>query len=398
MPKAEGALPTFHVEMRWRCSACKTEVLGRLKACGSCGKPKGSESFYDADEQPPTVQASVTDPRLIALATAGADWTCPFCQNRQSRLLTACSGCGGVPSEAGGDHEVRADVPSAHASIDGSRALWEYLLILLGTVCVLVFVVPRVLHVLRGEEVTGLVKGRSWKHTIVVERYQIVEGSGFAETQPASAFQLSEDGSRHHHYRQVPDGTTRESYTERVACGQTCTKTRVSCRSNDNGFKTCTGGDRVCSTRYCNEVRYRTVPRFKSVSVLAPWYKWRSWEWKFARTLETHGSSDTPSWPNDAEVALEVGCGAGEKERLTREAAYEIWFETSKDNRVVWKTRDLQQFLELRLGVAKRLHVDRFRGVQLLADPPSSGAVVSGAESAAPIEQLDGFKSEERRL
>jgi hypothetical protein len=225
----------------------------------------------------------------------------------------------------------------------------------------------------------------------------MVQGSGFAEARPSNAFEIVEDGSRHHHYTQIPDGTSREAYTERVACGQSCRTTPVSCRSNDNGFKTCAGGDRVCSTRYCNDVRYRTVPRFKSVSVSATWYRWHSWQWKVVRKLETHGTEDVPSWPSDSEVALDAGCGEGEKERLTHEAAYEIGFETNENKRVIYQTRDLAQFLELRAGTVKRLHIDGFKRVQLLADPTGS-AGSPGAESAAPCDHCDAPKFEEKRL
>lgn len=402
-------MPNFQVEMLWRCSACQSEVLGRFKACGGCGKPKGDELFYSAEDgEPPTLEAAVTNPQLIALATAGADWTCPFCRHRQSRVQKVCNGCGGATSHqdaCASEQDEPVPTPPARTSAGGPLrstptnrrpAAFDVLFGLV--ICVFAILALRgFVEPLVGHDVTGRVASRSWKHSVVVERYQIVEGSGFAEGRPSDAFAVVEDGTRHHHYTQVPDGTSQQAYTQRVACGQDCRTTPVSCRSNNNGFKTCTGGDRVCSTRYCSEVRYRAVPRFQSVSVLAPWYTWRSWQWKANRTLETHGAEEVPTWPADSEVALDANCGAGEKERLTREASYEVLFESTKGTRVSWQTHDLAQFIELRLGATRPLHVDGFKRVQLLADPTGS-AGSTGRLRATLCDHCDAGKLEEKRL
>ena len=135
---------------------------------------------------------------------------------------------------------------------------------------------------------------RRWTHRIVVERYQIVAGEGFAENQPANAFDVVNAGQRHHHDDRVQDGSEQESYSENVACGEDCSTTSVTCTSNDNGFKSCSGGDRVCSTRYCSETRYRDVPHYKTVPVSATWFSWRAWQWADAREVVDQGKDVRP--------------------------------------------------------------------------------------------------------
>lgn len=200
---------------------------------------------------------------------------------------------------------------------------------------------------------------RLWKHTVSIERYQVVDGQGFNETRPVDAFDIVREGQRHHHYTQVPDGTTRESYTQRVACGQDCRTTPVSCRSNNNGFKTCSGGDRVCSTRYCSEVRYRTVPRYATVSVDEPWYRWRAWQWQPQRVIEKTGSEEPPFWPEEAELALDRGCREGERERAERRALYEVVFANAEHEQHRYKARDADEFRQLAPGTSRTLRIVR---------------------------------------
>jgi hypothetical protein len=87
---------TYQIEMRWRCSACDTENLGRHKTCQHCGKPKGREEFYDAPEDE---EVPITDPELLKQALAGPDWECAFCKSHQRRDSGECVECG-APNQA----------------------------------------------------------------------------------------------------------------------------------------------------------------------------------------------------------------------------------------------------------------------------------------------------------
>jgi hypothetical protein len=220
----------------------------------------------------------------------------------------------------------------------------------------------------RSHVVEARVIARAWEHTVVVERYQVVPGEGFAEKRPAGAFDVVRAGERHHHDDRVRDGTDRESYTEQVACGEDCSTTSVTCSENDNGFKTCSGGDRVCRTRYCSETRYRDVPRYKNVPVYEPWYRWRAWEWKVARSIVDKGGEETPTWPGDARIELNVHTGPGEKERSRREAKYEIFFQDEDATRHPYRPKTLEEFTALPLGTAKRIRVGRAQDTEIVEE------------------------------
>ncbi|MEO6598947.1 MAG: hypothetical protein ABIQ16_03680 [Polyangiaceae bacterium] len=369
-------MPEFQVEMRWRCCACQNENLGRFKVCQTCTKPKGPEPFYDADRSsPPNLAQAVTDSRLIALATAGADWECRYCRTRQPRRLKRCDNCGApeheedqarvsAPRLLAGAASDPAEEAAFHAALRRKhRRNWAVAVSVVAVVSGLVFwmLQPRILD--------ARVVAHHWTHSIVVERYQIAAGEGFAENQPANAFDVVNAGQRHHHDDRVQDGTEQQSYSEEVACGEDCSTTSVSCTSNDNGFKSCSGGDRVCSTRYCSETRYRDVPHYKSVPVSATWFRWRAWQWADARQIVDQGSDAPPTWPASDRIALNARCGPGESERVRAEAEYQVEFEDTDQDRHSYVPRDLPEFLALPLGTTKKIRLGPGQSIGLVPLP-----------------------------
>lgn len=360
-------MPVFHVEMRWRCSACDSENLGRHKICQNCSKPKDREPFYDAPETAqPSPEQALTDAALIARATAGADWCCRYCGTHQPRNTGECRNCGAPEEEASqaAAFTAQATPAAAPAPEVQPRARfrrWYVVVAAAGAFLGLLFLV------FRTREVSGTVVERSWQHVAVVERYQIIPGEGFAESRPGGAFDVVEAGRRHHHNDRVQDGTQRESYSERVACGEDCSTSSVHCSTNDNGFKTCSGGDRVCRTRYCSETRYREVPRYKDVPVYQTWYRWRAWQWNVHRSLVEKGSDEPPHWPSDARIQLGVGCGPGEQERVRREATYAVVFEDDDHERRAYRPRDLTEFSRFARSSRWKLRVGRARETEVVA-------------------------------
>jgi hypothetical protein len=328
-------MPVFHVEMLWRCGGCNHENLGRYKQCQRCGKPKQGEPFYDAPgSEDPTQADAVTDAALIQQATAGADWRCNFCGSHQRRDSGECAQCG-----AGQVHALQRGAPAARAAraVDASASKsgpwqpprWVAVLAIVGSVLLglgwLLF---------RTWTVDAVVAERTWTQSIEVERYQVTNEEGF--TPASDAFDQRSLGERHHHDEQVQDGYETESYTESEACGEDCSTTPVSCTVNDNGFKTCSGGDRVCSTRYCSVNKTRQVPKYKAVPVYETYYAWKAWRWLHHRSIADRGSGDDePSWPDDARVALGAGCTGGEKERASRRGSYTLVLRADDDRHEV---------------------------------------------------------------
>jgi hypothetical protein len=380
-------LPVFHVEMRWRCAACHTENLGRHKRCQHCSKGKDTELFYDApDTANPTPAQAVVDPQLIAAATAGADWVCGYCGDTQPQRVTECANCGAskndpahpaallasfvppVAPEPGVDLAVVAAQAEERATQRRARSLRNWTLGIAAAITVTLLSAFVLWLIFRTRELEAKVVQRSWEHTVIVERNQIVAGQGFAEDRPSDAFDVVPAGERHHHSDRVQDGTERESYSVDVACGEDCETTSVTCTANDNGFKTCSGGDRECRTRYCSETRYRDVPRYKSVPVYRPWYTWRAWQWVVHRKLVEKGATDEPRFATAAQIRLGAGCGPGEQERERRETKYEVVFADEDGERYPYPVSGIEEFSALTLGAARKVRVGRLSEAEIVTE------------------------------
>jgi len=154
----------------------------------------------------------------------------------------------------------------------------------------------------------GEVVDAEWTHTIIVERYQAWERTGFRDEIPLDAFDIVSRGEKVHHYDTVQDGTKTEYYTVRESCGTSCS-----------------GGGRNCRTRYCDRQRTRTVSNYKKVPRYAESLAYKLWDWGEQRKVHAsgHGTTDL-HWP---EVEAKVGEGLTherEQERARRESTYVI--------------------------------------------------------------------------
>lgn len=352
------------IEMWWKCSACGTINGGLSKKCGErvikgdgCGKAQERESWFPPDDI--SSKAALTDETEIRQALAGADWYCGYCGSTQRRLDGECANCGGnrgfatedrfgktkfydeyeTPSEhtevkAERRHQStvsssrkREDRTSRHWPWTGTSRHWPWI----AGAGLLVLVVGLIIWLLTPRYVEAEVTAVAWTSTVTVERYQVIKEEGWDT--PSDGFNVKNHGSRVHHYERVQVGSHQESYVERVACGQdcqtvsvpeVCTTTPRSCTPNGNGTMSCSGGDRVCSgggtrqqcsTRYCNETRYRTVADYENQPRYRNWYSWNVWRWMENRKVVRRGSDMNPKPPESAEIALNVGCVGGEKER-----------------------------------------------------------------------------------
>jgi hypothetical protein len=98
------------IELKWRCADCGRINLGRYKECPEgCGSPREKGEMLgmdglDADDYDASgynKAASVTDPALLALANAGADWFCSHCSAGNRGDGEKCSKCGSRGSTRG---------------------------------------------------------------------------------------------------------------------------------------------------------------------------------------------------------------------------------------------------------------------------------------------------------
>lgn len=249
--------------------------------------------------------ASVDDPALLRLATAGPDWRCAYCDAEQRAFDTICLQCGAARF---GGHNTGAPLPQ-HAppavspewsTGPGTRAVAatrrplpavvRYGVWLLAGWAILRMVcsfVPEK-HVPapakyqaptppRTDFQAKVVQSR-WSRRIRIERWQLASHAAFRDEVPDGALAVRAAGSRVHHTdkvedgettiyvdEEVPDGYRTETYEERERCGETCTTTprrcrdvcttsskrcREVCTNSRNGFASChdvcTGGDRSC--------------------------------------------------------------------------------------------------------------------------------------------------------
>lgn len=371
----------WHVEMLWRCASCDEKNLGRNTSCQRCGKPKtGKEEYVMPDD---TAQsAAVSDPELLRLATAGANWRCQFCGSDQRRFDGECAQCGAAREQG---KDLGAEPPPAPpqapaVAAAGVSSPRRQLLLTLGITFGGLFVAslglflcarspapppPPITQVATAQappepafrDVSAALASISWEHTVTVERYKLLPGEGF--DRPADATDVKKVGQRVHHTDKVQDGTTTETYTETVPdgyrsetyserepCGEDCTTTpqtcRNECKSGKNGFATCknvcSGGGRRCTTKYCDRsktrqvprtkvvTRTRQIPRYKDVPRYQDWYTWKAWGWTHDRDIKASGTTAETRWPADAEIKLQKGEIKGEKEREVRSGRYRISF------------------------------------------------------------------------
>jgi hypothetical protein len=349
------------IEMTWRCSGCKRQNLGRYKHCQGCGNPKDASEEFEMPSDT-TLAPTVTDPKLLRLATAGPDWRCRFCGSDQRRGDDSCGNCGALSAA---QPEIRTAVAAPPRR--KSRGLFLLLFIVGMSCCCANCFLTGITWL--GRAVSGdrsysaTVTTATWEHVIDVERYAQRTHEGFKEAIPADATDVKRIGKRVHHHDkvqsgfttqsfvdEVPDGTRTERYTVREACGEDCTtepqKCREVCTSNRNGFATCreecSGGRRRCKTRYCSETRTREVPKTRSQmrTITVPAYRdepryadafsYRQWSWAQDRTERKDGALGAAGddvergtgklpWPIGARS---TGLPPGEQEREKRTARY----------------------------------------------------------------------------
>lgn len=340
----------------------------------------------------PAQLPSVTDPRLLQIAHAGANWRCRYCGSNQRAADGDCANCGGDRAR----NQVRAVHPASPGSVVRPKvrswlklALTTAMLVALGVLpIVLIFQVdscregpdyarPRHTPETARLEYASVVRG-TWSHTVEVERWRIVTREGFEDAKPAGAMDVRALGKRQHHVEKVPDGFETETYTEvepngfrtetyteQARCGEDCTplprRCREVCTPQGNGFakcdQVCTGGGQTCSPKYCMVTKTKQVPqthlvtktrqvaKFKDVPVMLAYFEWKQWDWAPERTLEEKGNDFEPRWPSDARIQLGEGLGKGEKERARQRADYSVLYRTATGKEYTYHPTAVAEFV-----------------------------------------------------
>lgn len=304
------------VENQWRCATCGTVNPGREIRCTQCGKLKEQQEAYDASG---AAQAqAVQDPRLLAMAQAGENWTCPFCQYQQRGAHTACQHCGAerpspqaaaapgqpgavmpapgqglqapvvVPVGQGGPAApVVVPAPPAKKSMAGVGCL---ALIVLACVGAGIAFWPH-----KG---TATVSGVGWKTTTRLEERTVRNGQGFRSAMPT--------GARTTSCEQRANGTTPcNPYPCVVPANGQCNPHECNCQNQcrdlGNGFSEC---QRVCQTCYdtCQvgqqSTCYQQCPRMEDFC------RYEYDDWRTLQTRELRGTDASPRYA--AELAADT--------------------------------------------------------------------------------------------
>lgn len=230
----------------------------------------------------------------------------------------------------------------------------------------------------RTKELDVTVSEVYWSKTVGVDRYQKLERDGWSPD--PGAVEVRNEGTRIHHYNHVLVGSHREPYEEEYKCGEnctiekgTCTTTPRNCKSNKNGFASCTGGDRVCSPdtktcspKICKRQASRKVDDYEDQPEYRPYYSWRVWDWAPNRDVSSSGLNTITHWPTEESLALNQNTAPGELERVGRRQEYfHVSFVKGKET---WKyePKSDEEFGRFPLGSPHRIQVSVARGVSVI--------------------------------
>lgn len=289
-----------------------------------------------------TSAASVTDPALLRMATAGANWRCAYCGSDQRAFDGSCKQCGAGAAEGTSTAAPQPLLKGNDVILTPWRELFHWgwrQKIAVAVVAVIAVIVAGYLWAHRERTYDATVAEVRWTHVITVERYAIWNRDGWRDSLPHDAFDVISKGQQIHHYDQVLDGYDTQHYTESVACGQDCTTTPQTCHevctNNNNGFASCnnvcSGGGTTCRPRYCQESRTRQVPRYRREPRYAEGVAYKIWDWGDHRTVQATGNQTTAMrWPTE-EARIGEGLAERERERERRTATYVVMMRYGED-------------------------------------------------------------------
>lgn len=337
--------------------------------CPSCGNPreKGGETAFDFGGTTPGGRAAgpeVSDPALVDVARAGADWHCARCGAANRAGVPACVACGAAPEAATASPAVP---PPAR------RSRWP---LVLGGVLAVALCGGGVVAWLQSEaDEPGTVRAMAWETTTRRDAWAptVAEGwrTDLAETpmvrpvggagERGGVANVRDCSSRVHHTVQVACGTEQDC---RPVSHQVQDGTRESCTVRDlgNGFaeETCTDVP-VYRTETRTECTTRT--RYCDEPVYAEWCRYDTWTWTPVETRTLAGTDADPRW---------VDLPVGEGERLARSGTYRVEVAWGEGEVATPETGSEAAFRRWAVGGPALVRVDRLgnvEGVRLPGDP-----------------------------
>jgi zinc finger protein len=316
-------------EGKWRCRHCSSVNRGADLACKGCGATRDKDvTFFLEDDAP-----EVTDEALLAVARAGADWLCLFCQTSNRPQETRCHNCGAErgtsPSRPERDlplaeppaPQPAAALPATSPPRPGRAARGCGVIVAIVLLLALGFCAIASYFAFRKTEEAVTVSALEWERTIDVEAWRTVRETAWEGEVPGGARVVGRSREVHHNERE-------QVGTERVRVGK---------RDKGNGF---------FEDVYENRPVYRDRPVYRMKMA------YDIERWVHDRTARAAASDTSPQWP-------EPGLRPRERE-ARRTEKYVVVLQGSKTYR---KELPLAQWSTVRVGQSFHAVIQGGRGV-----------------------------------
>ena len=311
-------------EGRWDCTACgRVANLGRDLRCAGCGRARGNVKFYLPADEP-----AVREAELRAIADAGPDWACGFCEASNRSTSEACTGCGAPRADGSSRVVGGADADELtheqKEALERSRRIREEIALasrarrsrnrkLVVAAAAVVFLLCagggtfgafaarlggtrgeggptlRLGAPAQGPEVVLLSKLATRR--IAVEGHRLVNEDGWCSSMPGGAREL---------HRETRQSGTRQVCSirgaERTGGGPILAAAGAFRVQQDlgNGFFSESGGGGGGGSDWGSS---SSSDNCTSEPVYSDWCTWEVWRWIVIRTPETTSEVAVPPWP-----------------------------------------------------------------------------------------------------
>lgn len=279
--------PTY--EMFWDCKFCgASKLLGKShRHCPGCGAAQDADwRYFPAEDEKVAVEDHVF---------VGVDRSCPACEAPNSAAGGHCVNCGAPmdgsapvarqDSVAAGAQSGERSPPAKGNSPPPPAQRTEPKRFNKGCLLVAFLAIPILIVTFVGlsvfwtRDVNVQIEGHRWERSVEVETYSSLQEGSWCSSLPGGAYEVAR--------------STRQSGTNEVAVGETCTTVNV-----DNGDGTFSTSE-DCTTDYISEPVYDE------------WCDYRIDRWAVTRTAELKGDAlePAPSWPTpDVSNCSGLGC------------------------------------------------------------------------------------------
>lgn len=310
---------TWIVENKWNCSTCSTQNRGRDLRCSKCGKPKEDHEEYDLSGS--TTAPKVTNPDELKVARGGANWSCSYCGSDARNIYNECNYCGGPKTEAakkpvrkvvatklkGMPEQIRKTVKtveksvihpiakpvSYHGNISKKVSWLKHEHKVTAIVCFsLVFFALLMYWLFAYHDQHVSVKTTSWTRTTEIQQRSTHHGSGWDQNRPSSHF--NDVCVTRQHGTHSCDPYRCNPHQESYDCNPRSVPSGTTCRSNGNGYSTCSQNYRtVYST--CYRTAYDTC--WHQCPTWDQWCEYDYYQWSTINQATNRGIDHDQSYP-----------------------------------------------------------------------------------------------------